>query len=79
MVRKRHSGGGDGRERKEIPKKEENSGHLGGCTQEKRKDIMEEWEMEGEGGRKRGKVEEAGLGKGEGGKISIRFSIGADQ
>lgn len=34
--------------------------------------------MEGEGG-KRGKVEEAGLGKGEGGKISIRFSIGADQ
>lgn len=65
-----------------MPKKEENSGHQGGCSEEKeKKDIMEEWEMEGEGEKTEKEGEGGGgrIGKGEGGKISIRFSIGADQ
>lgn len=46
-----------------------------------KKDIMEEWEMEEEGEKTQKEGEGGGdrIGKGEGGKISIRFSIGADQ
>lgn len=67
--------------------KEEDSRHQGGYTQERKKDIREEREIgregdtEKEGERKReggtqGRMRRQGR---EGGKISIRFSIGADQ
>lgn len=63
------------------PKKRKTLGTREDARRKRKKDIMEEWEMEGEGEKteKEGEGGGGGIGKGEGGKISIRFSIGADQ